>query len=306
MAESEPRKLGRDIAPRKPSIKLVGVGGAGCNTIADSPFETAAICTPLEETQGKSFNQYIRLKDEEVEFFKETSFKALCSLNFDLKETLSKSIGNRDLIFVFTGLGGDTGSYVTPIVSNICKKQSKLCMTSVALPFSVEGKERKSVADYSLSNIYRASDITVTYPNDQLLKMVPHLPMRKAFQVMNRIMMLPVEELEKALTTRDIEPLRKDFLQAKYSRLGMGTGKGDRRAAIALNEALTSPWFDFDDSEVRAGLVTISSGKVKKIDIEDVVRNVSQTLLNVNISYSVTTDDSLGEKMRVMLLLGVG
>ncbi len=289
----------------KPSIKLVGVGGAGCNTIANSPFETAAICTPLEETQEKSFNHYIRLKNEEVEFFKETSFRALCSLNFDLKETLSRGIGNRDLIFLFTGLGGDTGSYVSPIVANLCKKQSKLCMTSVALPFSVEGEERKSVADYSLSSIFWASDITVTYPNDQLLKMVPNLPMRKAFQVMNRIMMLPVEELEKALTTRDIEPIRKDFVEVRYGRLGMGTGKGDRRAAIAVNEAFTSPWFDFDESEVKAGVVTISSGKVKKMDIEDVIRNVSQSLPNAKIRYSVTTDDSLGGKMKVMLLLGV-
>jgi len=214
-------------------------------------------------------------------------------------------VSESDLIFVFAGLGGDTGSHVAPVVADICKKTAGLCISCVALPFSVEGRERRCVADCSLTYMYDASDLTITYPNDHLLKTVPNLPMGKAFSVMNRIMMVPPLELEKAITVGDLEPVRRDFIYARCCRLGVGTGVGEFRELRALDEAFTSPWFDFDMDRVMAAIVTISCEEIEEKMVHNVLGDLEKRIPYAKISYACITDKSLGGKVRVMLLLGV-
>ena len=99
------------------------------------------------------------------------------------------------------------------------------------------------------------SDIVITYSNDSLLKIAPNLPLRKAFGAMDIIMMAPVIELANALTMEDLLQVRSDFGACKHVRAGIGISSGLDRELRAVDEAFTSPWFDFDvsDGEDRTG-----------------------------------------------------
>jgi cell division protein FtsZ len=296
MGEEEPR--------RKPSIKVIGVGGAGCNAIADSLFNNIAVCTALEDTRAIKLESRVLVTAEHIDFMKETSFKTVRSIKYEFKEWLESAIGEPDIAFIFAGLGGDTGSYIAPVVADICKKRAGLCVSNVALPFSVEGKDRRCVADCSLTKVCEASDITITYPNNHLLKMVPNLPLGKAFNVMNRIMMMPLLELEKVLTVGDLEFVRRSFTRSNSCRLGVGTGSGEYGELRALEEAITSPWFDFEKDRVMSALVTISSGEVEEEAVCRVLNELAKTMPYSRIDYAGICDKDLGAKYKVMLVLG--
>jgi len=160
------------------------------------------------------------------------------------------------------------------------------------------------VASLALSNMYEASDLTITYPNDHLLQMVPNLPLRKAFSVMNRIMMVPLIQLERVLTMDDLEPLRKVFLDSRSCRLGVGTGSGEQRGALAVEEAFSSPWFDFSTERVVSAIVTVSSGRVEPEMLREVLEDVAFRIPYATIGFSGIEDQSLGEKVKVMVIVG--
>ncbi|MEM0448283.1 MAG: hypothetical protein QW520_00455, partial [Methanomassiliicoccales archaeon] len=241
----EVSRLGHGEARTRPRIKLVGVGGAGCNIIADSGMEAVAVLRD-EEAHEIPLAKRCVLTSEHVRLFKTTSPQMFHAIGGTLKSGIFSCIGEADIMFIFTGLGGETGSSVTPALANICRKHCKLVIVSAALPFSVEGGERKHTAALAMTKVMEHSDMVITYHNDSLLKIAPNLPLRKAFGAMDIIMLAPVLELANALTVEDIQQLRSDFGSCKHVRAGVGISSGLDRILRAVEEAFSSPWFDFD------------------------------------------------------------
>lgn len=289
----------------RPRVKVVGIGGAGCNAIANSGFESIGICTAAEHFKRLRTHKRILLSDEQILFMRDTPPQTIASIAYDWKDEVIETVGEADIMFLFTGLGGETGSFVTPIVSQICKKLSKMVVASIALPFSVEGSQRKKVAMGGLSNVIGSSDLAITYPNDGLLKIAPNLPLMRAFSVMDNIMMIPPGDMEKVLTVEDLHHVRNSFSGAKHARVGIGMGEGDERELKAVDEAFSSPWFNFDLSRVGVAMVIVSSSDITQSTVQKVIGDVSYRLPNAKLLYSGSADSSLQDRLRITLLVGV-
>ncbi len=298
--------LGSGENKARPRLKMVGVGGAGCNAVANSSFENVGLCASRDYPTTPATGRRIILSDEHLRFVKSTSPRLISSLDHEVSRRLMSSIGQADLVFIFTGLGGEIGSYVTPGIVHLCKRMSHLVVVSAALPFSVEGVGRRELANKSLAEILEASHLAITYPNDALLEMVPNLPIRRAFKVMDGIMMVPAMELGEVLTVGDLPLLRSDFLNANYVRLGVGTGRGDQREVMAVEEAFSSPWFDFALDKVSAAVVVISTDDPDDFAEKKILRDVSNRLPSAKIRHAIRRDSSLTGKVRTTVLLGVG
>lgn len=297
--------LGSDESKTIPRIKVVGVGGAGCNAVASSCFESISICTAAEHFKHLRTHRRVLLSQEQLLFMRDTAPKMVASIDYDWKDEVREAIGEADMIFLFTGLGGETGSFVTPIVSQICRKLCRMVVASIALPFSVEGSQRRQVATGGLSQVLGTSDMAITYPNDSLLKIAPNLPLMSAFNVMDSMMMIPPVEMEKVVTVEDLHDLRTSFAGAKHARFGMGVGEGDERELKAVEGAFISPWFDFDLSKVGTAMVIVSASDINQSTIQKVVGDVSYRLPNAKVVYAGSSDQSLRDKLKVALLLGM-
>ena len=303
---SEVSRLGSGESRTKPRIKLVGVGGAGCNIVSDSGMEAVAVLKAEEGMHDVKVPTKCVLTRDHVKLFKTTSPQMFHTIGGNLKTGVFGCIGETDIMFLFTGLGGETGSSVTPALANICRKHCKLVVVSAALPFSVEGGERKHVAASAMDKVIEHSDIVITYSNDSLLKIAPNLPLRKAFGAMDIIMMAPVLELANALTMEDLLQVRSDFGGCKHVRAGVGIASGLDRGLRAVDEAFTSPWFDFDVSTARTALVIATAADMDDVQLLKVVKDVSLRLPNTRIRYAGRVDTAMGERMKLVLLLGVG
>lgn len=299
-------RLGSSQTKTRPSIKVVGIGGAGCNIISESNFDAVAVCKAEEGMSEVKALKKCVLTKEHVRLFRTTSPQMFSAIGGNLKNGIFSSIGEADIMFLFTGLGGDTGSSVTPALANISRKHCKLVVVSAAIPFSVEGGERKHLAAVSIDKVLEHSDLVISYSNDSLLKLAPNLPLRKAFSAMDIIMMAPVIELANALTVEDLVQIRSDFGACKLVRAGIGIGGGIDRELRAVDEAFTSPWFDFDLTTVKSALVIVSASDMDEKLSEKIVKDVAYRIPNARVRYASRTDRELGDKVRVVLLLGVG
>jgi len=296
--------LGNGKPKVKPQVKVIGVGGAGCNTIADSPYEGLAICAAVENARRPNSRERIVIPARQLELIMTSSARTVISLAPSWIKKLREETAETDLIYVFSGLGGDLGSNLTPLVARMCKRPDNLVVSSVALPFSVEGRDRKEVARAALQRTMEESDLTITYPNDQLMRIAPNLPLGQAFSVMDSIMTVPPRELEKVLTRDDLGLIKKDLSSCSFLRFGYGQAEGPRRERMAVYEAFSSPWFDFDLSKVRGGIAVIYAKDLDDVALKEVTSRITAKLPLARLRLAARADPAMGERLRVMLLLG--
>ncbi|MGD1059872.1 MAG: hypothetical protein ABR879_00225, partial [Methanomassiliicoccales archaeon] len=187
-----------------------------------------------------------------------------------------------------------------------CRRQCKLVVVSAALPFSVEGGERRYTANQAFEKIVEHSDLVISYSNDSLLKIAPNLPLRKAFGAMDMIMIAPVIDLARTLTLEDLSNLRQVFSSCKRVRVGIGISGGLDRELRAVEEAFTSPWFDFDLDDAKTALVVTSASFADDAMQERIAKDISYRLPNARLRYAGRVEAELGERIRVLVLLGTG
>jgi cell division protein FtsZ len=295
--------LGLGEGKARPRLRALGIGGAGCNAIANCTFDAVALCNARDSFHSAPHHRRITLSEEHVNFVRSTSPRLLGSMDHECTRNLKAAVGESDLLFLFTGLGGETGSHLTPGIAHYARRSSGLVVVSAAMPFSVEGSGRRELATKVLPEILEAAHLTITYPNDGLLEMTPNLPLRRAFKVMDEIMSIPALELAQVITRDDITALRVDLGGSRHMRFGMGQGAGIRKEELAVADAFTSPWLNFPLHKVSLAIVIISGGEVDHYSVKAVMDRLGPRIPGAKIRYATKTDPLLGDKLRVMLLL---
>lgn len=282
----------------------MGIGGAGCNAISSCSFDAVALCNAQDSFSSAPHHRRVTLPEEHIRFVRSTSPRLLSTMDHEAVHKLKDALGESDLLFLFTGLGGETGSHLTPGIAHFARRAAGLVVVSAALPFSVEGAGRKETASQALPEILTAAHATITYPNDGLLKLTPNLPLRKAFRVMDTIMMFPATELAQVITRDDLTALREDLSHVKCLRLGIGEGAGVRGEELAVADAFTSPWFDLPPEKVNFALAVLSGAEMDQYATRAMLDRLLPRIPNAKVRYATRADPSMGDRVRLMLLLG--
>lgn len=296
--------LGLGEGKSRPKLRAVGIGGAGCNAISSCSFDAVALCNARDTFSSPPGHRRIVLSADDINMILATSPRLKLTIEHEGTRKLKEAVGESDMLFLFTGLGGETGSGLTPSVARYGRRSSELVVASAALPFSVEGAGRKSVAAKALPEIMDAAHMTITYPNDALLELTPNLPLRRAFKVMDGIMNIPAAELSQVMTKDDIVALRSDLSGVKQMRLGMGQGQGMRKEELALSDTFTSPWFDFPLEDVKLAIVILTGGGMDRYAVKEVMDHLLPRMPEARVRYAVKEDPAMVDKLRITLLLG--
>ncbi|MCG7841262.1 MAG: hypothetical protein MIO87_05035, partial [Methanomassiliicoccales archaeon] len=139
----------------RPEVLVVGVGGAGRHMASQMPGTKLAVC--LEGDAGAKGPGHVILRRREVAVARTSSPAALHSSDLPWKARLIEAIGRPDIMFIFSGLGGETGSFVSPLIAGLAH-HSTLTFVSVCLPFSVEGIGRRVMAKEGLERLRGSAD----------------------------------------------------------------------------------------------------------------------------------------------------
>lgn len=262
-------------------IKLVGCGGAGCNTVNRcidgglSGIQMLALNTdakhlltiksPKKILIGKTTTRGLGAGARP-----EIGEKAAMENEPEIKEWLKDS----QIVFVTAGMGGGTGTSTSFVAARLAKELRALTVGVVTLPFKSEGEMRMENAMTGLSKLAKVCDTTIVIPNDTLIELVPNLPVQAAFKVADELLLQTIKGLTDMLTRAglvnvDYADLKTILDEGGVSLIGVGEAEGKpiERVEDAVEEALNSPLLGkIDLKDARGALVRIVGGPDMSIE----------------------------------------
>ncbi|MFQ6128754.1 MAG: cell division protein FtsZ [Thermoplasmata archaeon] len=301
------------------SIKILGCGGGGSNTInrlseaGVMGAQLAALNTdakhllsihsPKKMLIGKRLTKGLG-----AGAIPEVGEQAAQENEEDIREFLRGA----HIAFVTAGLGGGTGTGAAHFVARLAKSQDCLTLGVVTMPFQAEGKQRMEVAKRGLDRLRRHCDTTIVIYNDRLLELVPRLPIDAAFKVADEVLMESIKGMTEIITkpglvNLDYSDLMTIMKNGGVAMIGIGESDEDRdRVTLAVNEALESPLLgEVDLSHARGALVRIiGSPEMTVSEAESAARIIGEKINpNAQIIWGCSIEPSLEKTVRVLLVI---
>lgn len=314
-------ELAKIVESMKVNIKIVGCGGAGTNTInrcarsgifgaeliamnTDAPHLLTIqagrkILVGKRTTRGLGAGAIPQVGEEAAR---------------EDYDDIQSSLGNSEIVFVTSGMGGGTGTGVSPVVAEVAKRQKSLVISIVTLPFSAEGRVRMENAIYGIERLRKFSDTTIVIPNDKLLEIVPRLPLDQAFKVADEILMESLKGLTEIITkpglvNLDYSDIQTVMKEGGVAMIGIGESTGGKASVEeAVNEAISSPLIEADISTTRGALVRIVGGEDMTVSQAETAVRMVQEKVNpmARIVWGATVDPTrVGEFKVLVVLTGV-
>ena len=172
------------------NIKVVGVGGAGCNAVNTmieaglSRVEFVVANTDLQALARSQAPYKIQLGPERTrglgagakpDVGKESALES--------EHQIREALEGADMVFVTAGMGGGTGTGGAPVAAKIAKELGILTVGVVTKPFQYEGNRRASFAEEGIRELKKHVDSLLIIPNQKLLGMVDKsTPLVEAFK----------------------------------------------------------------------------------------------------------------------------
>lgn len=314
-------------------IKIVGIGGAGCNMITDI---SQSIGTKIRDLMFKDDldNLYHenQINKEPLIIAMNTDHQSLnktvaeCKIqlgsdglgagcNPDIareaaeysKEDIQEALKGSSLVILFAGLGKGTGSGATAVVARIAKEMGILVIVICTKPFGFDGQCAKIIAEKSFEEISKTADCTVPLNNSLLHKVVhDNTPIKEAFAYIDDfvkdVVIAIINSLKQTgLMNVDYSDLKTVIESAGLGIVSCGEGEGDDAASKAIEVALNNPILDQQNisGAASAFIYTAGSAGMSLLDVEKIVNAVSSRLNNprARIIHGTSLDDSIGNEI---------
>lgn len=259
-------------------IKVIGVGGAGNNTlnrmkeIGIKGAELIAVNTDAQDLLYTNADHKILIGKELTQGLGAGSNPKIGEeAAKESSSEIKKKLSGGDMIFITAGMGGGTGTGAAPEIASIAKKQSALTIGVVTLPFTIEGKKRIENAMYGLERMESLVDTLIVIPNDKLLELAPDLPLQTAFKIADEILTNAVKGITELITTNglvnlDFADIKTIMIDGGVSLIGVGDSDGENRALEAVERAISNPLLDVDISNATGALVNVIGGPNMSLD----------------------------------------
>jgi cell division protein FtsZ len=299
-------------------IKVIGVGGSGgnaVNTMINFGLEGVEFVVVNTDAQALNANAAPTKLPIGANITRglgagadpEKGRKAALEDVQRIKELLSGA----DMVFVTAGMGGGTGTGAAPIIAQIAREEGALTVGVVTKPFLFEGRQRARRAEIGLAMLSEHVDTLITIPNQKLVLLGDdELTFVDACRKADEVLYQAVKGISDLITQSGI--VNVDFADVKtvMSNMGralMGTGiaKGQNRARLAAEIAVTSPLLDDISVEGATGvLINIVGGPdLKMREIQEAASLVQeQAHEDANIIFGASIDDTLGENVKVTVI----
>jgi len=274
----------------KIKIKVIGVGGSGCNAISRMArsklfgVDLIAVNTDAQDLKKKRAHVKLRIGRKLTQGLGTGMNPELGrQAAEEQKEEIYKVLKGADIIFITTGLGGGTGSGASPVVAEISRNLGALTIGAVTTPFSFEGRARAEIAKEGIKKLKEKVDSLIVVPNDNLLSFLdPKTSLSKAFWVCDEILHQAVRGISDLVTLPGI--VNVDFADVKSilknsgtAFFGIGKAKGEDRAKVAAKLALGSSLLDVPISQAQGILFNVSGGSdISLYEIDEAAKIITK------------------------------
>lgn len=309
-----------DWIPENSIIKVLGVGGGGCNAVNYMYNQRIEGCTFVVcNTDAQALNSC----DVPVKIQLGEGLGAGCNptegrnaaLNSQ-DEIAAKVIDNNtEMLFITAGMGGGTGTGAAPVIASMAKKKGILTVGVVTIPFKSEGNESMSKAIDGINELEKNVDSLLIINNEKLYDFYGDLLIQDAFPKADEVLATAVRGITDIIKTRghinvDFKDIRTMMKNSGMALMGCGTGTGENRLEDAVKNALESPLLnDFDLKTAKNVLINITVGDNEKglqmRQLEEINKLVNEYTGNANNFKSgivLNPDPDFGDRVNITVI----
>jgi cell division protein FtsZ len=304
-------------------IKVIGVGGGGGNAVQHMLGA---------EIEGVEFI----CANTDAQVLKNSAVKTTLQLGSDItkglgaganpeigrqaalddRERIGDVLEGADMVFITAGMGGGTGTGAAPVVAQIAGDMGILTVAVVTRPFPFEGRKRADVASDGIKELAQHVDSLITIPNEKLLSVLGRdISLLDAFKAANDVLLGAVQGIAELITRPglinvDFADVRTVMAEMGMAMMGSGSGRGQDRARVAAETAISSPLLeDINLSGAKGILVNVTSGMDLTMgEFEEVGNTVKEfTSDNATVVVGTVIDQSMDDEVRVTVVAtGIG
>lgn len=306
-----------DFAHYQAKIKVVGVGGGGCNALNRmiqaniQGVEFIAVNTDAQDLNESLAEKRLQVGAKLTRGLgaggdQELGRKAA----EESREELADAIRDTDLLFITAGMGGGTGTGVAPVIAELGKKANALTVGIVTRPFAFEGSVRGNKAEEGIARFIEHVDTLIVIPNDRLLSICDYrVSVDDAFTMADEILRNGVQSISDliivpGLINLDFADVRTIMSGAGQAWMAIGKGSGPNRATDAARSAITSPLLDVTIAGATGVLLNFTGGSSLTIaevhEAAEIIRNAVDP--KANIIFGVAHDPGMNDDITITVI----
>ena len=307
------------IDSSKPSIiKVIGVGGGGDNAVAHM-YREGNICgvnylvcnTDSKALETSPVPNQLQLGDDGLgaggkpEIGEALAEESLAQIRENLTDDIK-------MVFVTAGMGGGTGTGAAPVIAREAKAKNILTIGIVTIPFLFEGMRKIDKALDGVEELSKNVDALLVINNERLREIYQNFPLTEAFKKADDTLTIAVKSIVDIITMHgtmilDFRDVHTTLHDGGVAIMSTGYAEGDNRVAKAIGDALNSPLINnrdiFKSKKILMSITTSTQNALMVYEMNDIhafMENFEDKYIETK--YGITTDDSLGEKVKITIL----
>lgn len=254
-------------------IKVVGVGGAGCNAVnrmVDAGIDGVEFISMNTDAQALSRSLAPKKVQLGANLTKGLGAGANPEIGKQAAEEstdgIAEALKGADMVFVTAGMGGGTGTGASPLIAELARKSGALTVGVVTKPFNFEGVRRADYAAKGIDELRGKVDTLIIIPNERLLTVVEkNTRLSEAFRVADDVLRQGIQGITDVIVKAgevnvDFADVKTIMTNAGSALMGIGIAEGEDRALIAAKEAISSPLLEASIQGAKGVLFNVTGG----------------------------------------------
>ncbi|MDA0989098.1 MAG: cell division protein FtsZ [Chloroflexi bacterium] len=298
-------------------IKVVGVGGGGCNCVRrmmDNPVrgvEFLMVNTDIKSLENSHCDvEIIQIGNKVTHGWGAGGDPNMGARAAEESESeIRNSLKNSELVFVTSGMGGGTGTGAAPYVASLAKEMGALVVGVVTTPFSFEGSRRIGQAIAGVARLRPFVDNMIVIHNDRLLQYVDHdAEMMEAFKTADAVVTQGILSVSKLINVPG--EINVDFADVRTimgfqggTLMAIGMGRGKMGALEAANQAIANPLLNLSIKGAQGVLFSVKGGRQLTLGgvnaAGELIGGYAQN--NASIFFGMSLDDSLDDNVELTM-----
>jgi cell division protein FtsZ len=300
-------------------MKVIGVGGGGCNAVARmvaeglDGVEFYAMNTDLQALSACPVPNKLQLGAKMTNGLGAGSNAEIGRQSaLENTDAIVELLQGADLVFVTAGLGGGTGTGAAPVIASLAKELDALTIAVVTKPFGFEGPRRMRMAEDGLHKLASTVDTVIAIPNDRLLSLVPRgTSFFQAFKVADDLLRQAVQGISDIINTtgainRDFADIKAAMVGMGYAMMGTAITRGENAVIEAARQAISCPLLE--DTRIagsRSMLINITgSSQLGFHEVNEACSIIRQAAEcdDVQINFGVILNEAMADSVKVTVI----
>lgn len=300
-------------------IKVVGVGGGGCNAI-----NTMMNDYDIQGVEFMAFNtdaQALKMSAAPVtlQLGEDLTHGLGVGGNYEMGaqsaeeslDQIQELLEGANMVFITAGMGGGTGTGAAPIIAGVAKNMGALTVAVVTKPFDFEGNKRREIAEEGIAALRDKVDTLIVVPNQRLLEIVDESERLSFIDAMKKVDSVLAEGVksisnlisETGYINADFNDAKSVMQNAGTALMGIGRASGENRAAEAARKATTSPLLDMSIEGATGVLYNVVGSDLTLTEISQVSELIKEAVdPSANIKFGAQIDPDAGDEISITIV----